>query len=119
MLRRVGFFRELNHGDQDGERLSELVRAVKTNEEEGIVAYLESGVLLIGTPGLTRDVLDPTSPIIGPPHVLTDGVWMWPADLPYYVKKYHVELPADFIERIRERDYHPPESELDIEKLEY
>jgi hypothetical protein len=94
-------------------------------DEDRIAAYLKEGALLVACPGVVGDVLDsgvkdvqdPAVPI-GSAHILTDGAWAWPADLEYYVRTYHVRLPADFIEHMRTHQWRPPaESELDFEHL--
>jgi hypothetical protein len=33
-------------------------------------------------------------------HWDTDGEWIWPTDLIYYVEEYHAELPAEFVARM-------------------
>jgi hypothetical protein len=46
--------------------------------------------------------------VIGPPHVLTDGAYAWPADLPYYLRNYHVQLPTHFVIHIQRNDFQIP-----------
>ncbi|WP_253191439.1 hypothetical protein [Streptomyces sp. M1013] len=41
--------------------------------------------------------------------LLTDGAWLWRDDLAYYVAKYHLVLPSDFVARARELGHRPPE----------
>ncbi|OSP38959.1 hypothetical protein B7767_34455 [Streptomyces sp. 13-12-16] len=55
------------------------------------------------------DVLDPDAPnMTGIGSLITDGTWLWREDLSYYIAKYHVSLPNDFLERIRSLDYTAP-----------
>lgn len=103
-LKTAGFFRELMHGDDGGASLIDLRRAVALMEEERIVEYLRKGVPLIVSPGVVYDVLDGGGPI-GTGGILTDGEWAWPDDLAYYLEKYHVALPEDFVTWIAERGY--------------
>ena len=98
-LRKVGFFRELRHGFPDGPSL----KAVRgTLKEVGAVAkYLRSGNAVV-TPGvLVDDVLDPTKTRVAPLWILTDGAWVWPADLAYYVETYSCGLPQEFLDHMR------------------
>jgi hypothetical protein len=109
ILKRVGFFRELRHGLPSGPSLREAVRASRTTAEiPRIVSYLESGALFIACPGLVRDALEECGQVIGSPHVRTDGVWAWPSDLPYYVRRYRVELPKEFVKHMEENGWQPP-----------
>ncbi|MGW4545355.1 hypothetical protein ACWEN4_03135 [Streptomyces violaceorubidus] len=41
--------------------------------------------------------------------LLTDGVWLWRDDLAYYVDRYHLALPGDFVAYVGELGYSPPE----------
>jgi hypothetical protein len=107
-LRRVGFFRELRHGHKEGPSLRDAVRAWAREDEGGIVAYLRGCPVLIASPGRAKDVLDPGGGRAGTGSVKTDGVWAWPDDLPHYVERYHVELPAEFLAHISARKYQVP-----------
>lgn len=118
-LRHVGFFRELRHGMPDGPSLLECVRPVAAEDEDQIVRYLQNAVIMIATAGPAEDVLYPGR-WVGPPSIMTDGVWAWPGDLPHCVGTYHAELPAEFVGHMGERDWTPPaENEIDLRKLEY
>ncbi len=76
-------------------------------ENEGkVVEYLRSGLILGVTMGADLpDFYDPpnrANPIIDGSPVggtieMTDGVWFWYAGLIYFVEKYHIRLPAEFI----------------------
>jgi hypothetical protein len=60
--------------------------------------------------GAQADVLDPEAPtLVSGGSLLTDGTWLWRDDLAYYVDRYHLALPADFVARVRELGYSPPE----------
>ena len=118
-LKSVGFFRELDHGDPTGPSLVASVGDKPRPDEARIADYLRGGLLLIGCPGVVGDILDEAAGLIGTPHIMTDGVWAWPGDLPYYVEKYHLTLPGDFIAHARTRGLNPPAvGEIDLSDLE-
>ena len=98
-LKKVGFYKELKHGDSDGPSLEEAAGKLCLEKLEKILLYLQSAQLLIGSPGLVNDVLN-NKHVIGPLNIMTDGEWAWPSDLNYYLEKYRVSLPADFIEHM-------------------
>ena len=84
-----------------------------------VTSYLRNGLLLIGCPGVVSDTLDGTVGVIGSPDILTDGVWAWPGELPYYVEKCHLTLPGEFVGHIRERSFQPPaDGDVDVSDLE-
>ena len=118
-LKRVGFFRELRHGDESGISLKEAVCKIPAENEDKIVEYLNNGITFCAASGVVSDVLDESKGIISSLEILTDGVWAWPSDLSYYVKSYHIELDADFIEHIKKKGWiMQNEKDIDLLKLE-
>jgi hypothetical protein len=95
--KQLGFFRELPHGDPEGPSLLEARRGTR-DDEAAIVRYLAESPVLAVSGSAVYDVIDPQHPVAGRNAVRTDGAWIWPDDLAYYVANYHVELPAEFIE---------------------
>ncbi len=119
-LNRVGFFQELKHGDKVGMSLKKAVRNTPSENENKIVEYLDKGVVLCVTAALVSDVLDESKGIIGNLEILTDGIWVWPSDLLYYVKFYHVVLDASFMEHIKKNEWTIPNREdIDLSGLEF
>jgi len=102
-LRKYGFFKELEHGDDEGGELASMRGSALYDPilRERIVRYLESGELLIACPGLARDVLSGGDEVSGCPSVLTDGQWAWPGDLAYYVRKYDVPISQQMLQSMQ------------------
>ena len=99
-LKPAGFFRELEHGDQDGPSLIASLGQGSTAETKAIVQYLLDAPVVAVCPGIVIDVMEPMIKI-GPPHLHSDGTWIWPQDLAYYVDRHHVRLPEEFIAHIK------------------
>ena len=118
-LKRYGFFEELPHGDSDGGRLSSLRGAAHYDDAQlhRIVRYLNRCTLFVACPGLVTDVLVTGSTPLCAPHLLTDGDWVWPADLAYYVEKHLVPIPAAMLQAMERNDWTPPDA-IDIASLE-
>lgn len=38
--------------------------------------------------------------------MITDGIWIWPGEISYYVKKYNLKLNEEFIQAMRENNRH-------------
>ncbi|MFE2826346.1 hypothetical protein [Streptomyces sp. NPDC059271] len=112
MIRTVGFFSELSPGwgfPLDG-LLRDHVNATGEADEEKIVAYLRGGTGIWSEMSAGPDVLDPEAPTLpGIGSLFTDGTWLWRQDLPYYVAKYHISLPSDFIAHVRNAEYRIPQ----------
>ena len=109
MLKPVGFFRELRHGMPTGPSLAASVRPAAGSDEDKIVRYLQLSPPFAASGPMVDDALDPSNKAVAPLETATDGQWMWPRDLAYYVEKYHVELPDDFVNHMRHRDWQIPE----------
>jgi hypothetical protein len=116
----AGSFRELSHGIEDCGSLAAAVSDHPSQDEDRIIEYLNNGVTSAVAPCIVSDVLQPSSEIfIGPLTTLTDGVWEWPSDLAYYVEKYHVRLPKEFVAHMREAGWQIPEkSQIDLARLD-
>jgi hypothetical protein len=80
-LRRVGYFKELPHGDPEGPALSENIDRSHQESDARIVRYLARGNVLATAPMTTYDVLGATGQPIGTLQIMTDGTWEWPSDL--------------------------------------
>jgi hypothetical protein len=103
-----GFFRELPYGDQDGPSLAALVSQTPQPNEAEIVSYLRAGICLAACGAENADIFAPERrlPSMG---VLTDGVWVWPSDMAYYVEVYHCPIPAGFLLHMMSTDWRPPD----------
>ncbi|MGI5427830.1 hypothetical protein [Streptomyces sp. CA-179760] len=115
MIRPVGFFSELSPGwgmTETGS-IKDAVRASGEPDENRILEYLRRGTGIWSEMSAGPDVLDHGAPLLpGIGSLFTDGTWIWREDLPYYVTKYHLSLPDDFVEHIRALSYEaPPVSE--------
>jgi hypothetical protein len=105
--KKVGFFFELAPDEQRAQLMS-LRRSTSHPNETEIVSYLRSGSLVSVTMMLEQDfVQNPPTPI-GSAMIYSDGEWSWPASLPYYVAKYHIELPKEFVDRMKYRNWAIP-----------
>lgn len=119
-FKEIGFFRELKHGKVNGPSLKACISDKPYENELEIVKYLQSGICIAACPGLVYDVHDKSKLIDGGPHILTDGVWVWPRDLVYYVEQYHVILPYNFINHLKLNNWTVPDkSKINLDNLEY
>ncbi|MFF4992768.1 hypothetical protein ACFY19_36750 [Streptosporangium saharense] len=66
--------------------------------------------------GAEEDVLGSDYRILGGYSVKTDGEWVWRDALWFYLNRYHIALPDEFINKVRAYNYevpYVPESLLD------
>jgi hypothetical protein len=109
--------------------IRELVREVPSPDEALVLAYLAQGVAfeIYCDRGLMYDVLEPgrrldapdgpKGVIVQPGLVLTDGTWVWDGVLPYYVARYHLQLPERFLTFAANNGWRIDPSGIDIQKL--
>ncbi|OWA09301.1 hypothetical protein B9W62_16265 [Streptomyces sp. CS113] len=111
-VRAVGFFDELSPGwgfPTDG-AIKDAVRSSANADEHRLVEYLRQGAGIWSEMGAQADVLDAEAPtLVSGGSLLTDGAWIWRDDLAYYVVRYHLALPGDFVAHVGEAGYSPPE----------
>ncbi|MFD3428758.1 hypothetical protein [Nocardia fluminea] len=88
--------------------IREFVAESGSADEARICRYLRSGDFVFAAMGMAEDVFGSGESIMGGSSVLTDGEWVWRSDLQFYVSKYHVELPHEFVDRIRSLQYSVP-----------
>lgn len=104
----VGFWKE---GFPGGTELACLLEQSRFDwdrtELRGLVSYLERGAILVASPGVRHSIIDARE-IAGSTSIRTDGLWIWPDTLSYYLRKAALPLPAEFRERARIWEYSPP-----------
>lgn len=83
----------------------ELGRSTDPEEEEELLRFLRGGSVAIRSPGLREDRLDPSREPTVPFGYLTDGTWIWPMELAYYLEQHHVLPQEEFVEHMRSRDF--------------
>jgi hypothetical protein len=115
--------------------LCEFVADIPGPHEAAILSYLAQGVEcgIYNDPGFLYDVLQPGvkldfAPLrnfIGPdttlyPHLLmTDGTWVWPGALLYYLATYHLRLPDAFVDDAARRNWRIDPSTIDVLDLNW
>ena len=106
-LRQYGFFKELPYGDPEGASISRLrgTSGYDNFTKQRIVNYLSGGAVLVGCPGVARDVFSGEQIPVSCCNILTDGEWAWPEDLAYYVSKHDVPIPAEMVEAMNKNKW--------------
>lgn len=108
--------------------IHDYVSNTSHSDENRMLSYLKQGVVcgVYPDPCLFRDVFDPSIKIpyytpvelgedttnsitqidvlssLQPNLLMTDGTWLWPAALIYYLEEYHLQLPDAFLSHARE-----------------
>jgi len=107
-LRPCGFFKEFAYSEGDFQSVKAAVCDEPQDDEQLVIAYLKNGHLFVISPGVNQDVIACDGSLASPSGIQTDGVWMWPLELAYYVKKYHLKLPSEFIAHLQANKWEVP-----------
>jgi hypothetical protein len=77
-------------------------------ERDRLLGYLEHGVTVVETMSAGPDRVDPTRQYAVPVTYRTDGVWVWPAAVEYYLRHHRIGPEPEFRRWIAGRDYRVP-----------
>jgi len=100
---RIGWFADLPHGDAGAPELALSINQIDQEQRSPIADYLDSGIVLAETLRTEAwDALSSTRPAIGPLRTMTDGLFIWPSDLGFYVRNYGAALPDSLLLAIEE-----------------
>lgn len=110
-LRYFGFFDELGLKiGAKGTKLVDNIGAPPSAEIGQITSYLTNGWICVEAFGQDElDVLASRPVVVGAMRILTDGLWVWPNVVAYYVEHHGLSVPLELVERMRENNWEVPE----------
>ncbi|MNK36151.1 hypothetical protein D3C87_546940 [compost metagenome] len=116
-MKYVGFIKEYNIIDS-AKPLQDVIKYHDVKPDYlDIINYLKDGILAFAWMGYFVDI--ETKALIAPDSYFTDGLWVWPAYLPYYLSKYPgMHLDHDFVEYLRLKNYEITVCEFEIARIE-
>ena len=91
----VGLNKELDHMEDLPSIKTMIHKPMK--EKEKVLEYMKNAEHIGYMPGIARDVFHPeiwTTDL----SLMSDGKYQWRSDIIYYVEKYDMELPEEFVE---------------------
>lgn len=109
-MKTAGMFVELAQGRHPApvQSIADNLSEQPVEDVENVVAYLNTGHVLVDVMDIENDVLDPTQQIMNGSSILTDGDWLWRMDYAYYVQRHNILVPEGLLTTIRHRNYIVP-----------
>ncbi|MDU0295045.1 hypothetical protein NUG22_38090, partial [Saccharothrix longispora] len=74
-----------------------------------LLSYLDRAPVAVVGRGFDADVLNPDATQVVPVAFQTDGQWIWPAAVGYYLRAYGVPPEPELVERAAQQDFVLPE----------
>lgn len=99
MFKLFGFYQE--HGYEGHVSLHSESAGTKTYDLEAVLAYLSMGQVFLASAGIEEDMLSKGGKKIGAGTLKTDGTWIWPNYVEYYIANYKIGVPEELLEHIR------------------
>ncbi|MEU6127720.1 TNT domain-containing protein [Saccharopolyspora sp. NPDC047091] len=78
-------------------------------EKRLLVDYLSGGAVVLAARSTSADEVDPSRPAEVPKRFHTDGSWVWPLSMAYYLDVHDIAPPRDFLDHVRARAHRLPE----------
>ena len=116
-LIKKGFFTEMNLGFSVDISIKNY--AFKNNDKvlaKKICDYLKKGTVIAACFGISKDIFDENK-VSGDQSLLTDGKYVWPNNLAYYVEEYGVEIDNEFLEFMIKNNWTNSFSASDLQNM--
>jgi hypothetical protein len=88
--------------------MSDNRQPVPQEEIRPILDYLYRAPVVLSRPARLSDAVNQAGAADVPDAFHTDGVWIWPASVPHYLRKYGIAPELELLERIRANSYRVP-----------
>ncbi|GAB3676657.1 TNT domain-containing protein [Saccharopolyspora tripterygii] len=92
--------------------------AVPWIEKREVFSYLNGGEIVLSAMSTDADELDPQRGAEVPKQFHTDGVWVWPQAMAYYLEEHDIAPPPEFLDHIRRARYQAPTTVADVRSAE-
>ena len=89
---------------------------VPDEERDAVVRYLKKAPIVLAARSFDTDLMDPRRAANVPLTYHTDGTWIWPGAVGYYLEKHGLPPEPDLVAHIRAAAFEVPEVSEDLRK---
>ncbi|MCE7000517.1 TNT domain-containing protein [Saccharothrix sp. S26] len=90
--------------------------AVHPQELDDVLAYLENAPVVLAARSYGPDALEPGATPSVPLSFHTDGTWVWPGGVAYYLRNHHLPPVPQLVQHIRDNGYAVPPVDPEAER---
>ncbi|GAA2426880.1 hypothetical protein GCM10010191_44380 [Actinomadura vinacea] len=83
---------------------------VPAEDRDALLAYLEKAPIILMAHSLSEDMMDPERPSRVPMTYHTDGVWIWPGAVGYYLREHGLPPESELVAHIRGNGFELPDT---------
>lgn len=113
-LKPVGIYREMYRTPRtELPSLEESYTRRVIGDRSSVVEYMRAGTPVFDVMEDVVDLVGRREWIRSGPSLLSDGVWVWRVDSAYYLQNYSLDMPDEFLEHVRQRNYRP-DNDIDL-----
>lgn len=110
----IGLIREYSNENNFSIAYKDYKKNILNDSKPMILEYLKHrGIAFATTMQIIKSLELNNDTTIGGLVYYTDGVWIWPNYLSYYLEFFDIEISEDFIENINSNNRLPSEIDLD------
>jgi hypothetical protein len=116
-MKRLGFFLEMSGsrpGDPSLKDGRDSAATSTTKADATVITYLDACPIVMDVMESEDCLLGCGAFLSGSATLISDGEWVWRADLRHYASKHGIELPAEFCAQAKVA---PPPKVLNVEEM--
>ncbi|MBF6144936.1 hypothetical protein [Nocardia nova] len=107
-LKSVGIFSEMyRSAGRDLPTLSDSYTTRIIGDREQIADYMAACAPIFDVLEDVVDLVEGREWIRSGPTLVSDGTWIWRLDSIHYLRHYSLDIPQEFLEHVRNREYRP------------
>ncbi|MFE6862793.1 hypothetical protein [Nocardia sp. NPDC057668] len=109
-LNPVGLYREMYNGKHaELPSIHDSFSELRIEDRDSVLAYMRSAPVVFDVLDVADDLIDGADRIMSASSLISDGTWIWRLDSIYYLSRYDLGFPEDFLRHVRRLDYRAPE----------